>query len=79
VKLARTRRHRAFAIDLGEHCRLCGCTEFTACAGAFGEGCHWVKPGVCSECVDPPAASTVKVRRLQADVERPRRRRARSA
>lgn len=31
-------------------CRVCGCTEFNACVGAFGEGCHWVEKDLCSAC-----------------------------
>ena len=31
-------------------CRMCGCTETTACVDARGRACHWVKPGLCSAC-----------------------------
>jgi hypothetical protein len=29
-------------------CRVCGCTEFNACAG----GCYWVEPDLCSRCAE---------------------------
>ena len=28
-------------------CRACGCTDMNACP----EGCYWVEPDLCSECV----------------------------
>lgn len=31
----------------GPRCRVCGCTEQTACDG----GCRWVEPDLCSACV----------------------------
>ena len=33
----------------GPACEGCGCTEDNACEG----GCHWVAPGLCSQCDAP--------------------------
>jgi hypothetical protein len=30
-----------------EHCRVCGCSNLSACAG----GCWWVEDDLCSSCV----------------------------
>lgn len=36
-----------------QKCRLCGCTETTPCSDIeTGETCHWIKPNLCSACVD---------------------------
>jgi len=36
-----------------QKCRLCGCTESTPCIDVeTGDPCHWVKPDLCSACVD---------------------------
>jgi hypothetical protein len=32
-------------------CRGCGCTDNRPCETAFGEGCYWVAPDLCSNCV----------------------------
>jgi hypothetical protein len=34
----------------GPRCRVCGCTNDHACA----EGCSWVEPDLCSQCVSVP-------------------------
>jgi hypothetical protein len=42
---------RALALaEGGGRCILCGCTEFDACAGRFGDGCAWADDAelVCS-------------------------------
>lgn len=31
------------------HCRVCGCTEFSACQTPEGP-CHWVEEDLCSAC-----------------------------
>jgi len=38
--------HWAAEYAAGRVCRLCGCTEQTAC----GDGCYWLRPGRCSAC-----------------------------
>lgn len=41
----------AMAAEL-QVCRGCGCTDDAACLDEMtGTGCHWVAPGLCSECV----------------------------
>ncbi len=33
---------------MSDACRICGCTDEQACPG----GCHWLLPGLCSQCVE---------------------------
>jgi hypothetical protein len=46
--------HIAGILELNEQgliCGLCGCTEEQACFDdVTKQGCHWVKPGLCSVC-----------------------------
>ncbi|AYJ85752.1 hypothetical protein D3Y57_06935 [Sphingomonas paeninsulae] len=35
-------------------CRVCGCTETTACVVAGKPNCHWVEPDLCSTCAEAP-------------------------
>jgi hypothetical protein len=50
-------------------CRVCGCTERTACEGDGGS-CHWVEPDLCSACVwlaeGPPPAETIAAQLVYA-------------
>jgi hypothetical protein len=38
-------------------CRVCGCTDYTACGGMLG--CSWVEDDLCSACVADDVARTV--------------------
>jgi protein gp37 len=40
--------------DGTQTCRVCGCTNNNACIDDFGDGCYWVEPDLCSECVAKP-------------------------
>ncbi len=31
-------------------CRVCGCTDISACVAPDGTPCHWVEPDLCSQC-----------------------------
>jgi hypothetical protein len=33
-------------------CRVCGCTDWTACTGPNDYACWWVQPDLCSSCQD---------------------------
>jgi hypothetical protein len=35
-------------------CRVCGCTDESACPTPDGNGCHWVGPDLCSQCGPEP-------------------------
>lgn len=35
-----------------EKCRVCGCTENTACVGGPFGACWWVEEDLCSACVE---------------------------
>lgn len=41
---------RTETVDDVENCRVCGCTDLTACVGNDGLPCFWVEPGLCSAC-----------------------------
>lgn len=48
-------------------CRVCGCSNFSACAG----GCWWVDDDLCSSCDDPTATAMAKLERdLDEDLGR---------
>lgn len=52
---------RLVGIALGAHlmppqlCRVCACSEFDPCSGARDFTCSWVRPDLCSACIDPAA------------------------
>ena len=58
------RGHAACVPHDGERrCRICGCTEWDACADLFGDPCHWVEAdprngsgggSLCSACAHGP-------------------------
>lgn len=33
-------------------CRVCGCTDWTACTGPNDYACWWIEPDLCSSCQD---------------------------
>lgn len=42
------RSHTAtMPVDLGEECRVCGCSDLAPCAG----GCEWIEADLCSNCI----------------------------
>lgn len=43
-------------------CRICGCTETTPCIDDNGDSCSWVKPNLCSACVEKTENSGVDPR-----------------
>ncbi len=45
-----TRERKAAQTDANKKCRVCACTEFSACSTDEGF-CHWVEPDLCSACV----------------------------
>lgn len=44
-------------------CRVCGCTEVTACEDLPGEACRWVSKDLCSACVRKQPPPTPKQHR----------------
>ena len=55
--------------DLGEACRVCGCTEWTACVGEDGTACHWTEPDLCSACASGEPAVEVTLCRIPRNPE----------
>ena len=44
-------------------CRVCGCSDLNACP----EGCYWVEPGLCSQCVTVDVKKPVSVRQSKSN------------
>ena len=47
-------------------CRVCGCSEFSACIEPDGWPCTWVKKDLCSACAYPPENGKVTLPEEQA-------------
>lgn len=46
-------------------CRVCGCTDQTACTTAAGP-CHWVEQDLCSACAEPSQQGVLRATDLEA-------------
>lgn len=43
-------RQNKISVPKPQVCRVCDCTDITACIGEDGLPCHWVEPDLCSHC-----------------------------
>lgn len=66
----RARMRELFRAAGVRHCRVCGCTEQTACTDGMGDPCAWLKQDLCTACSPIPALPAKPLRDLK-----PRRRR----